>query len=163
MSPIGTRAIAPPDPNTIYVGSSEADMRSDIAHGNGMYKSTDAGKHWAFIGLADSRQIGRILVNSHNPDVVFVAALGHAYGPNATRGVFRSTNGGGSWTKVLSKNDDTGAPAKAGDRRRRRRRGRVAERLGSRSGDDREFRVGKGQKGRPRRHRRMTASHSHML
>ncbi len=84
-------------------------MRSDIAHGNGMYKSTDAGKHWAFIGLADSRQIGRILVDPKDPNIVFVAALGHAYGSNAERGVFRSTDGGAHWSKVLFKDDNTGA------------------------------------------------------
>ncbi len=84
-------------------------MRSDIAHGNGMYKSADAGKHWTFIGLADTRQIGRILVDPRNPDVVFVAALGHAYGRNAERGVFRSKDGGAHWSKVLFENPDTGA------------------------------------------------------
>ncbi len=106
---IGALAVAPSAPDTIYVGSGEADMRSDIAHGNGMYKTTDAGKHWTFIGLADSRQIGRILVDPKNPDIVFAAALGHAYGPNTERGVFRSTDGGAHWSKVLFRNDDTGA------------------------------------------------------
>ena len=106
---IGALAIAPSRPDTIYVGSGEADMRSDIAHGNGMYKSTDGGKHWSHIGLEDSRQIGRILVDPRNPDVVYVAALGHAYGPNAERGVFRSTDGGQHWDKVLFKDNDTGA------------------------------------------------------
>ncbi|MDE2133677.1 MAG: hypothetical protein KGJ49_03665 [Alphaproteobacteria bacterium] len=106
---IGDLALAPSAPNTIYVGTGEADMRSDIAHGDGMYKSTDAGRHWSRIGLADSRQIGRILVDPRNPDVVFAAALGHAYGPNAQRGVFRSSDGGKSWSKVLFTNADTGA------------------------------------------------------
>jgi photosystem II stability/assembly factor-like uncharacterized protein len=106
---IGALAIAPSDPNTIYVGTGEADMRSDIAHGDGVYKTTDAGKHWRFIGLADSRQIGRILVNPTNSNIVFVAALGHAYGPNPERGVFRSTDGGAHWSKVLFKDVDTGA------------------------------------------------------
>ncbi|MEO8779194.1 MAG: hypothetical protein ABI389_11065 [Rhodanobacter sp.] len=106
---IGALALAPSDPNTIYVGSGEADMRSDIAHGNGMYKSTDAGKHWSHIGLDDTRQIGQILVDPRNPNTVFVAALGHAYGPNAERGVFRSTDGGAHWSKVLFKDDNTGA------------------------------------------------------
>src|SRR5574337_1084162 len=106
---IGALALAPSDPKTIYVGSGEADMRSDIAHGNGMYKSTDAGKHWSHIGLDDTRQIGQVLVDPHDPNVVFVAALGHAYGPNAERGVFRSTDGGAHWSKVLFKDDDTGA------------------------------------------------------
>jgi len=106
---IGAIALAPSNPNIMYVGTGEADMRSDIAHGNGLYKTTDAGKHWSFIGLADTRQIGRILVNPQNPDIVLVAALGHAYGPNAERGVFRSTDGGAHWSKVLFKDDNTGA------------------------------------------------------
>lgn len=106
---IGALAIAPSAPDTIYVGTGEADMRSDIAHGNGVYKTTDAGKHWRFIGLADSRQIGRILVDPRNPSLVLVAALGHAYGPNAVRGVFRSTDGGAHWKKVLFRDNDTGA------------------------------------------------------
>ncbi|MGH7023251.1 MAG: WD40/YVTN/BNR-like repeat-containing protein [Caulobacteraceae bacterium] len=106
---IGALALAPSAPATIYVGTGEADMRSDIAHGNGLYKSVDDGAHWRFIGLADSRQIGRILVDPRNPDVVLVAALGHAYGPNAERGVFRSTDGGAHWRKVLYKDDNTGA------------------------------------------------------
>jgi photosystem II stability/assembly factor-like uncharacterized protein len=105
---IGALAIAPSAPQTIYVGTGEADMRSDIAHGNGMYKSIDSGKHWTFLGLADTRQIGRILVDPRNPAVVFVAALGHAYGPNEQRGVFRSDDGGAHWRKVLFKNSDTG-------------------------------------------------------
>ncbi len=106
---IGAIAVAPSDPETLYVGTGEADMRSDIAHGNGVYKSTDAGRHWRYLGLADTRQVGRILVDPHNPAVVFVAALGHAYGPNAERGVFRSQDGGEHWRKVLFKDDDTGA------------------------------------------------------
>jgi Sortilin, neurotensin receptor 3, len=106
---IGALAIAPSDPNTIYVGTGEGDMRSDIAHGNGMYKTTDAGRHWHFIGLPDSRQIGKILVDPNDKNTVLVAALGHAYGPNAERGVFRSTDGGMHWSKVLFKNANTGA------------------------------------------------------
>jgi len=106
---IGALALAPSDPKTIYVGSGEADMRSDIAHGNGMYKTVDAGKHWSHIGLDDTRQIASVLVDPRNPNMVFVAALGHAYGPNAERGVFRSTDGGAHWSKVLFKDDNTGA------------------------------------------------------
>jgi photosystem II stability/assembly factor-like uncharacterized protein len=106
---IGALAIAPSDPSTIYVGTGEADMRSDIAHGNGVYRSADAGGHWKFVGLADSRQIGRILVDPRDPAVVFVAALGHAYGANEERGVFRSKDGGEHWSKVLFENADTGA------------------------------------------------------
>jgi photosystem II stability/assembly factor-like uncharacterized protein/DnaJ-domain-containing protein 1 len=106
---IGAIAVAASDPRVIYVGSGEADMRSDIAYGNGMYKSIDGGKTWSHIGLEDTYQIGKILVDPHNPDIVYVAALGHAYGPNAERGVFRSRDGGKSWQKVLYKNADTGA------------------------------------------------------
>ena len=106
---IGAIALAPSDPKIMYVGTGEADMRSDIAHGNGMYKSSDGGGHWTHIGLDDSRQIGRILVDPRDANVVFVAALGHAYGPNAMRGVFRSKDGGKTWKKVLYKDDDTGA------------------------------------------------------
>jgi len=106
---IGAIAVAPSDPNVVYVGSGEADMRSDISHGDGLYKSIDAGTSWTRIGLTDSRQIGRILVDPHDPNVVFVAALGHAYGPNNERGVFRSKDGGATWTAVLFKNENTGA------------------------------------------------------
>jgi photosystem II stability/assembly factor-like uncharacterized protein len=109
IASIGAIAVAPSDPKIIYVGSGEADMRSDISYGDGMYESTDGGATWANIGLRDSQQIGSILVDPRDPRVVLVAALGHAYGPNAERGVFRTTDGGASWQKVLSKNDDTGA------------------------------------------------------
>lgn len=109
IASIGAIAVAPSNPNIIYVGSGEADMRSQISYGDGMYKSSDAGKTWTNIGLRDTRQIGRILIDPRNPDVVLVAALGHAYGPNAERGVFRSTDGGRSWNKVLFKDDNTGA------------------------------------------------------
>ena len=106
---IGAIAVAPSNPNVIYVGSGEADMRSDIAQGKGMYKSVDAGKSWSKIGLTDTQQIGMIRVDPRDPNRVFVAALGHPYGPNAQRGVFRSLDGGNSWKKVLGPNDDTGA------------------------------------------------------
>ena len=109
VSSIGAIAVAPGDPKTVYVGSGEADMRSDIIAGNGMYRSTDAGATWTHVGLDDSRQIGRILVDPKDPRTLLVAALGHAYGPNETRGVYRSTDGGDSWTRVLFKNADTGA------------------------------------------------------
>jgi photosystem II stability/assembly factor-like uncharacterized protein len=106
---IGALALAPSDPATIYVGTGEADMRSDITYGDGMWKSTDAGRHWAHIGLDSTRQIGRILVDPHDPNVVIVAALGHAYGSSADRGVFRSTDGGQSWHKTLYRDERTGA------------------------------------------------------
>ncbi|HEV3219448.1 MAG TPA: hypothetical protein VGZ48_06725 [Candidatus Acidoferrales bacterium] len=106
---IGAIGVAPSDPKIIYVGSGEADMRSQISYGNGMYKSADGGKTWSHIGLEDTRQIGRVIVDPNNPNIVFVAALGHAYGPNPDRGVFRSTDGGATWEKVLYKNDNVGA------------------------------------------------------
>lgn len=106
---IGALVIAPSDPNTIYVGSGEADLRSDVTYGNGVYKSTDAGKTWRHLGLADTRHIGRMVVDPRNANVVMVAALGHAYGANTERGVFRSTDGGASWQKVLYKDENTGA------------------------------------------------------
>jgi len=109
IASIGALALAPSDPNVIYVGTGEADMRSDITFGDGVYKSTDAGRTWKNIGLRDTRQIGRILVDPRDPNIVLVAALGHAYGPNSERGVFRSTDGGQTWTKVLYKDDHTGA------------------------------------------------------
>lgn len=109
IASIGAIAVAPSDPAVIYVGSGEADMRSDIGYGNGMYKSSDSGKSWKHIGLTNTHQIGRVLVNPENADIVFVAALGHAYGPNEERGVFRSTDGGETWQKVLYKDADTGA------------------------------------------------------
>jgi photosystem II stability/assembly factor-like uncharacterized protein len=109
IASIGAIAIAPSQPRTIYVGSGEADMRSDISFGDGIYKSTDGGATWRNIGLLDSQQIGRILVQPRDPDVLLVAVLGHGFGPNAERGVYRSTDGGATWKKVLGKNDDTGA------------------------------------------------------
>ena len=96
-------------PSVIYAGTGEADMRSDIAQGIGMFRSEDGGDHWVSAGLADSQQIGRILVDPRDPRVLLVAALGHPYGPNATRGVFRSADGGRSWTRALFHDADTGA------------------------------------------------------
>jgi len=109
VASIGAIAVAPSDPNVLYVGSGEADMRSDISYGNGMYKSVDGGKTWARIGLADTRQIGRILVDPRDPNLVFVAALGHAYGANTERGVYRSVDGGKTWARVLFRDENTGA------------------------------------------------------
>src|SRR6266478_2312422 len=109
IASIGAIAVAPSDANVIYVGSGEADMRSSISYGNGMYKSTDGGKTLKHIGLEDSRQMGRILVDTRDANKVFVAALRHAYGPNAERGVFRSKDGGKSWQKILFHDENTGA------------------------------------------------------
>ena len=106
---IGAIGVAPSNPDVIYVGTGEADMRDSIQFGDGMYKSIDAGKTWKHIGLENTRQIGRIIVDPKNPNIVFVAALGHAYGSNPDRGVYRSRDGGATWQKVLFKNDDVGA------------------------------------------------------
>jgi photosystem II stability/assembly factor-like uncharacterized protein len=106
---IGAIAIAPSDTNVIYVGTGEPCLRGDITQGNGMYKSVDAGKTWTHIGLEDTHHIAKVLIDPRNPDVVFVAAIGHAFGPNEQRGVFRTTDGGKTWQKVLYKDDKTGA------------------------------------------------------
>jgi photosystem II stability/assembly factor-like uncharacterized protein len=109
IASIGAIAIAPSNPQIIYLGTGESDMRSDISYGDGVYKSTDGGATWRNIGLRDSQNVGRILVDPRDANVALVAALGHAFGPNSERGVYRSTDGGATWTKTLSKNDDTGA------------------------------------------------------
>ena len=106
---VGALAVAPSNPRTIYVGTGEADMRSDIAQGMGMFKSVDGGKSWAAAGLSDTQQIGKVLVDPRDADVVLVAALGHPYGPNAQRGVFRSADGGRTWARTLFRDADTGA------------------------------------------------------
>ena len=106
---IGALAVAPSRPDTLYVGSGEGLQRPDLSVGDGIYKSTDAGKTWAHLGLRDAQQIAGLAVDSRDPERVYVAVLGHPYGPNAERGVFRSTDGGGTWTKVLYKDEDTGA------------------------------------------------------
>ena len=109
IASIGAIAVAPSNPNVLYVGTGEADMRSQISFGNGMYKSSDAGKTWAHIGLDATRQIGKVIVDPRDPNVVLVAALGHVYGANPDRGVFRTRDGGATWQKVLFKSNDVGA------------------------------------------------------
>ena len=109
LASIGAIAVAASDHNIIYAGSGEACIRGNISYGNGVYKSMDAGKTWRNIGLKDSRHIGAVIVDPRNPNIVFVAALGHAYGPNEERGVFRTTDGGATWQKVLYKDTKTGA------------------------------------------------------
>ena len=106
---IGALAVAPSDPNVVYAGSGEGLHRPDLSVGNGMYRSTDAGKTWRHIGLADAQQIPAIIVDPRDPNRVFVAALGHPYGANAERGVFLTTDGGQNWKKVLYKDENTGA------------------------------------------------------
>jgi len=106
---IGAIAVSESNPGVIYVGTGESCLRGNISYGNGVYKSTDGGKSWTSVGLKDTQHISKILVNPRNPDLVFVAAVGHAYGPNADRGVYRSTDGGKNWEKVLYKDDKSGA------------------------------------------------------
>ena len=109
---IGAIAVAPSDPNIIYVGTGEPDIRSQHSYGIGVFKSTDAGKTWHSIGLAETRQIGKIVVDPADPNRVYVAALGHVYKANPERGVFRSTDGGAHWKKILASEkdpDDVGA------------------------------------------------------
>lgn len=106
---VGGIAVSPSDPNVIYVGMGEATIRGNVSHGDGVYKSTDGGETWTHCGLAETRNIARVRVHPTNPDIVYVAALGHAHGPNAERGVYRSTDGGKTWELVLSRNEDTGA------------------------------------------------------
>ena len=106
---IGALALAPSNPEIIYVGTGESFIRSNVSIGNGVWKSTDAGTTWANVGLPNSGRIGRIVVHPTNPDIVYVAALGHAYGPQADRGIFKSTDGGNSWKHVLKVDQNTGA------------------------------------------------------
>lgn len=108
ISSIGAIAVAPSDHNVVYVGTGEAAIRGNTTYGTGVYKSIDAGRTWKNIGLKDTRQIGALIVHPQNPDVALVAALGHAFGPNQERGIFRTTDGGKSWTKVLGKDENTG-------------------------------------------------------
>ena len=112
---IGAIALAPSDPNVLYVGSGEGLQRPDLSVGDGIYRSTDGGKTWKHLGLRDGQQIGGLAVDPRDPRRVFAAVLGHPYGPNAERGVFRSKDGGESWEKVLYKDENTGAIAVAFD------------------------------------------------
>ncbi|MCC6349982.1 MAG: glycosyl hydrolase [Candidatus Eisenbacteria bacterium] len=106
---VGAVSVAPSDPNVVWVGMGEGCIRGNVSHGDGVYRSTDAGRTWTHLGLADTRQIGRIAVDPRDPDVAYVAALGHTFGPNRERGVFRTRDGGVTWKNVLFVNDSTGA------------------------------------------------------
>ena len=106
---IGAIAVAPSDPNIIYVGSGEGLQRPDLSTGNGIYKSTDAGRTWTHLGLRDGQQIPQIVVDPRNPNRLFVAVLGHPYGPNEERGLFRSTDGGRTFQRVWYRDENTGA------------------------------------------------------
>ena len=105
---IGAIAIAASDPNIIYVGCGEGLPRPDLAVGDGMYKSTDAGKTWTHLGLRDAQQIANIAIDPRDPNKLFVAVLGHPFGPNPERGIYRSTDGGSTFQKVLGRDDNTG-------------------------------------------------------
>jgi photosystem II stability/assembly factor-like uncharacterized protein len=106
---VGAIALSDSDPNVVYAGMGESPIRGNVSHGDGVYKSTDAGKTWKHVGLEDTRQISRIRVHPKNPDIVYVAAQGHVWGSNADRGVFKSTDGGKTWKKVLFRSDKAGA------------------------------------------------------
>jgi photosystem II stability/assembly factor-like uncharacterized protein len=106
---VGAVAVAESDPNVVYAGMGEGCIRGNVSHGDGVYRSTDAGRTWTNVGLRDTRQIGRVRVHPRDPDLVYVAALGHTFGRNAERGVFRSRDGGRTWRKVLYVDDTTGA------------------------------------------------------
>jgi photosystem II stability/assembly factor-like uncharacterized protein len=106
---IGALAVAPSDPNVVYAGTGETTIRIDVSYGDGVYRSTDAGRTWQHLGLKETRHIGRICVHPQDPDLVYVAALGDAFGSNPERGVYRSRNGGKTWEKVLDRGPDAGA------------------------------------------------------
>ncbi|HEV2748930.1 MAG TPA: glycosyl hydrolase [Gemmatimonadales bacterium] len=106
---IGTIAVSASDPDIVYVGTGEYDIRGNVSHGDGVFKSTDAGKTWTFAGLADSRQIARLRIDPRDPNVVYAAVLGHVWAPDSSRGVYKTTDGGAHWRRVLFRNDSTGA------------------------------------------------------
>jgi photosystem II stability/assembly factor-like uncharacterized protein len=106
---IGAIAVAPSDPKILYVGTGEADIRNTAIPGDGVFKSTDAGQTWQSVGLRDTHSISAIVVSPKDPNVVYIAAMGHVFGPNSDRGIFKSTDGGRSWNKVLFVDNDTGA------------------------------------------------------
>ncbi|MDR3747876.1 MAG: hypothetical protein P4M04_06965 [Acidobacteriota bacterium] len=108
VASIGALEVAPSNPNILYAGTGESDIRSDLSSGNGVYKSTDGGATWKNLGLHDSKQISRIVVDPQNPDVVYVGVLGHAYGPNEERGVYKTLDGGVTWTRPLNKGPEVG-------------------------------------------------------
>ena len=106
---VGAIAVSPSQTDVIYVGMGEGCLRGNLSPGDGVYKSTDGGESWEHLGLADTQHIGRVRIHPENPDIVYVAALGHAFGPSPERGVFRSQDGGKSWEKVLFRSEKAGA------------------------------------------------------
>src|SRR5687768_9199275 len=109
MMSIGAIAVAPSNPAIVWAGTGEADNRQSSSWGDGVYKSNDAGRSWQKMGLAETRHVGRILIHPTDPNVVYVAAVGHLWGSNPERGVFKTTDGGRTWRKVLYKDEHTGA------------------------------------------------------
>lgn len=109
VASIGAIAVAPSSPDVVYVGSGESTLRDSVGYGNGVYKSVDGGATWTHLGLDETQHIGKIAIDPHNPNTVFVAAIGHLYAPNVDRGVFRSRDGGKTWQKVLYRNENVGA------------------------------------------------------
>ncbi len=109
ISSVGAIAIAPSDPNVIYVGGGESELREDLTYGNGVYRTTDGGATWRHLGLTNSHTITAIRIDPKDADRAYVAAMGHAFGPNSERGVYRTTDGGKSWKRILFLNDSTGA------------------------------------------------------
>jgi photosystem II stability/assembly factor-like uncharacterized protein len=105
---IGAIGVSESNPDIVYVGAGEYPIRGNVSHGDGVWRTTDGGKTWSSVGLVDSRQISRVRVHPTNPDIVYVGAQGHVFGPNSERGVFKTTDGGKSWRKVLYRNDSTG-------------------------------------------------------
>jgi hypothetical protein len=120
VASIGAIAIAPSNENVLWVGTGEGDPRNSTSFGNGVYRSADGGRSWTHLGLADTERIKRIAVHPSNPELAYVCALGHAWGPNDQRGVFRTTDGGKTWQKVLYRNTTTGCSDIAIRRTRRR-------------------------------------------
>lgn len=106
---IGAIAVSESNPDIVYVGTGEFAIRGNVSHGDGVFKTTDAGKTWTSLGLAETQQISRLRVHPTNPDIVYVAAQGHAFGPNPERGIYKTTDGGKTWSKILFRNDSTGA------------------------------------------------------
>ena len=106
---IGAIAVRPDDPDVVYVGTGEGAVRNSISIGDGIYRSTDGGTTWTHLGLTDTERFSRIAIHPHNPRIVFAAAMGHAWGRNEERGLFRSTDGGDTWERVLYRNETTGA------------------------------------------------------
>ncbi|NDD65193.1 MAG: glycosyl hydrolase, partial [Acidobacteria bacterium] len=106
---VGAVEVSLSDPNVVYVGMGETSIRGNVSHGDGVYKSIDAGKTWKRVGLEDTRHIGRVRVHPRNSDIAYVAALGHIFGPNEQRGIFRTKDGGKSWERVLHKSNKAGA------------------------------------------------------